>query len=204
MLLSPGAAGDSRVTPAEVRGRLAGAVHDPGAAPHPGGFAPLIPAAVLVPLVTHDDGMTAIFTQRTAHLSDHAGQVSFPGGRLEPEDPDAVAAALREAEEEVGLAPARVEVAGCLDVFDTSTGFAVTPVIGLIPPPVRLVPDPYEVAAAFEVPLGFLLDPANRRRERRLHRGRMREYYVYDDYRGFTIWGATAGMVVRLSEALAR
>jgi len=159
----------------------------------------LTPAAVLVPLVVHREGMTAIFTQRSEHLADHAGQISFPGGRREPDDVDPVATALREAEEEIGLRPDQVEIVGCLDPFDTSTGFVVTPVVGLVTPPLDLVLDAFEVAEAFEVPLAFLLDPANRRRESRVDRGRRRDYDVFE-YRGRRIWGATARMVVALGD----
>lgn len=159
----------------------------------------LTPAAVLVPLVAYRKGSTVIFTQRGEHLADHAGQISFPGGRREPGDADPVATALREAEEEIGLHPDRVEVVGCLDPFDTSTGFVVTPVVGLVTPPLELTLDAREVAEVFEVPLAFLLDPANRRRESRVHRGRRRRYDVFD-YRGRRIWGATARMVVAFGD----
>src|SRR6056297_1110083 len=121
---------------------------------------PLRPAAVLVPLVDRADGLTVLLTERTAHLHAHAGQISFPGGAFEPGDADAVAAALRETEEEVGLAPEQVEVVGRLDTYVTRTGFEVTPVVGLVRPPVLLRPDPFEVADVFEVPLDFILDPA--------------------------------------------
>ena len=190
----------SRLTPAFVRRRLAGrGVGDLAGAARPG----LTLAAVLVPLVTHADGLTALFTRRTDHLADHAGQISFPGGRVEPGDRDPVATALREAAEEVGLGDDRIEVVGCLDVLDTSTGFLVTPVVGLIAPPVALTLDTFEVAEAFEVPLAFLLDPANRRREVRRRGGRPREVDAFD-YQGRTIWGATARMVINLHEILDR
>ncbi len=196
MLFHAGKNAALHLTPTHVRGRFAGR-----AGRHGAHAAALTPAAVLLPLITRSAGMTALFTQRTAHLADHAGQVSFPGGRVEPGDRDAVAAALRETEEEIGLAPERVEVVGCLDVYDTSTGFAVTPVVGLVEPPLSLTLDAFEVAEAFEVPLGFLFDAANRRRESRMHRGRRRAYWVID-YQGHSIWGATAGMVVNLCDAL--
>lgn len=174
-----------------------------------GGLAPssreprhgLTPAAVLVPIVVHPPGMTAVFTQRTEHLADHPGQISFPGGRVERDDADAVATALREAEEEIGLAHRQVDIIGQLDAFDTSTGFSVTPVVGLVAPPLALTLDSFEVAEAFEVPLGFLLDAANHRRERRMHEGRLREYVALD-YDGRIIWGATARMIVSLREVL--
>ena len=188
------------MTPQDVKSRLAAI---PPCAP-PVAVDGLTPAAVLVPLVVHADAMTAIFTERTAHLNDHAGQVSFPGGRVEPGDADVEATALRETHEEIGLAPSHVEIIGRLGVYDTSTGFVVTPVVGLVTPPFSLTLDRFEVAEAFEVPLSFLLDPANRRRASRMHRGRRRGYYVYDAYDGHTIWGITAGMVVKLGEALTR
>lgn len=188
------------MTPAFVRHRL----RDRGRGGTPGDCPDgLTAAAVLVPLVTHAGGMTAVFTRRTDHLSDHAGQVSFPGGRREPGDRDAVATALREAEEEIGLDAARVEVVGRLGLCDTSTGFGVVPVVGLVAPPLDFALDDFEVAEVFEVPLDFLLDPANRRRERRRHGGRLREYYAMD-YDGRTIWGATARIVIALDEALRR
>ncbi len=184
------------MTPALVRQRIAGRA--PGDDSWPPG---LTRAAVLALLVTHASGMTVIFTRRTAHLADHAGQISFPGGRIEAGDRDAVAAALRETEEEIGLAAERVEVVGCLDVHDISTGFAVAPVVGLVAPPVALTLDSFEVAEAFEVPLDFLREPANRRRETIERRGRRHEVFVYD-YQGRSIWGATARMVMNLCEVL--
>lgn len=157
----------------------------------------LTPAAVLVPVVLRDAGPTLLLTERTAHLRDHAGQVSFPGGRIEPEDPSALHAALRETEEEVGLAPRHVEVVGYLPDYRTSTGFAVTPVVAFVTPPFSLRPDPFEVAEVFEVPLSFLFDPANHRQHEIFWRGRQRRYYAMP-YGGHFIWGATAGMIVSL------
>lgn len=129
----------------------------------------LTPAAVLVPLIDRTDGMTVLLTQRTEHVGDHAGQISFPGGRIEPHDTDPEAAALRETEEEIGLAPDRIEVIGRLNGYETTTGFRVIPVVGLIRPPLSLKLDPFEVAEVFEVPLAFILDPANHARQRRIH-----------------------------------
>jgi len=159
-------------------------------------------AAVLVPIVDHPSGLTVIFTQRTAHLKAHSGQVSFPGGRAEPEDPTPEFTALREAQEEIGLAVERVEVLARLPDYHTRTGFRVTPVVGLVTPPLALHPDPREVEEVFEVPLAFLLDPANHRRETRELQGRTRGYYVMS-YGTHTIWGATAGMLMNLYRHLA-
>jgi 8-oxo-dGTP pyrophosphatase MutT (NUDIX family) len=156
---------------------------------------------VLVPLIDRADGLTVLLTKRTDHLHDHAGQVSFPGGRVDPGDRDAAAAALREAKEEVGLDPQRVDLVGRLDTYVTRTGFEVTPWVGLIMPPIALVPDPFEVAEVFEVPLGFFLDPVNRRTESRVWQGKERFFYVYP-WPGYYIWGATAGMLSNLAEVL--
>jgi 8-oxo-dGTP pyrophosphatase MutT (NUDIX family) len=164
--------------------------------------AALRPAAVLVPLIEHQDGMTVLLTRRTAHLSAHAGQVAFPGGRIEEGDADAVAAALRETEEEVGLARETVAVIGRLDTYVTGTGFEVTPIVGLIVPPFVLKIDPYEVDEAFEVPLSYVLDRRNHNRTVRESAGRTRTFYVLP-YEGRNIWGATAGMLVNLAEVLA-
>ena len=159
-------------------------------------------AAVLVPVVDHASGLTVIFTQRTSHLKAHSGQVSFPGGRAEPEDPTPEFTALREAQEEIGLAIERVEVLARLPEYHTRTGFRVTPVVGLVTPPLALTPDPREVDEVFEVPLAFLLDPANHTRETRELQGRTIGYYVMR-YGSHTIWGATAGMLMNLYRHLA-
>jgi 8-oxo-dGTP pyrophosphatase MutT (NUDIX family) len=160
------------------------------------------PAAVLVPIVDHLSGLTVIFTKRTTHLKAHSGQVSFPGGRAEPEDPTPEFTALREAQEEIGLAIDRVEVLARMPEYRTRTGFRVTPVVGLLTPPVALTPDPREVEEVFEVPLAFLLDPKNHQRETRELQGRTVGYYVMR-YENRTIWGATAGMLVNLYRHLA-
>jgi 8-oxo-dGTP pyrophosphatase MutT (NUDIX family) len=163
-------------------------------------------AAVLVPIIAHPSGLTVLFTQRTAHLKAHSGQVAFPGGRAEPNDGSAEATALREAQEEVGLAHERVEVLARLPEYFTRTGFRVTPVVGLIQPPLELVPDPGEVEAVFEVPLAFLLDVRNHQRHTREFQGRTVGYYAmpYRTSEGERyIWGATAGMLVNLCRALA-
>ena len=162
---------------------------------------PLVPAAVLVPLVDHPEGLTVLLTLRTLHLHDHAGQISFPGGRIDPGDTDAAAAALRETEEEVGLKPERVRLVGRLDTYVTRTGYQVTPLVGLVEPPLDLAIDPEEVAEAFEVPLGFLLDPANRQRDSRFYQGMERYFWAMPFGRHY-IWGATAGMLVNLAEVL--
>ena len=162
----------------------------------------LVPAAVLVPLVLRDDGMTVLLTQRTAHLIHHGGQISFPGGRLEATDADATAGALRETEEEIGLSRQHVEVVGRLDDYVTVTGFRVVPVVGLVQPPFTLTPDPFEVAEAFEVPLAFVLDPANHQRHFRATPTGHKRYYYAMPFHDRYIWGATAAILVNLSEVL--
>jgi 8-oxo-dGTP pyrophosphatase MutT (NUDIX family) len=160
------------------------------------------PAAVLVPIVAHPEGFSVLFTRRTTQLRAHSGQVSFPGGRSEPGDASPQHTAMREAQEEIGLPASRVEVLGQLPEYRTRTGFRVTPVIGLIQPPLELVPDAREVDEIFEVPLAFLLEPANYRRESRQFGARLATYYVIEHH-GRTIWGATAGMLVNLYRQLA-
>ncbi|EXU81147.1 DNA mismatch repair protein MutT [Comamonas aquatica DA1877] len=162
-------------------------------------FAPRTPAhaAVLVPLVLREE-LTVLLTQRTEQLSTHSGQVAFPGGRQDPEDADATATALREAQEEVGLDPGQVEVLGSLPVYETGTAFMVTPVVALVQPDAALYPNPYEVADVFEVPLRFLLDPAHHQRHRLHWQGLEREWFsmpYLDAGRERYIWGATAGML---------
>jgi len=158
-------------------------------------------AAVLVPIIDRPEGLTVLLTQRTAHLNDHAGQVSFPGGRCEAEDPSPVFTALRETEEEIGLERSRIEVLGLLPEYRTGTGFSVTPVVGLVRPPFTLRPDSFEVAEVFETPLSFLLDPANHQRHSMEIGGVLRHYYAMP-YEGYFIWGATAGMLVSLHRLL--
>lgn len=161
----------------------------------------LTSAAVLVPIVDHPDGLTVLLTQRTNHLRDHAGQVSFPGGRIEPDDADHEAAALRETHEEIGLAAHQIDLVGRLDRYVTRTGYEVVPVVGFVNPPLDVKPDPFEVADIFEVPLQFLANPDNHQRHSRYYNGTRREFYAMP-YNGYYIWGATAGMIVNLSEAL--
>jgi 8-oxo-dGTP pyrophosphatase MutT (NUDIX family) len=175
--------------------------HDgnPGMGTVPG--KPLRPAAVLVPLVDRPEGLSVLLTQRTAHLHDHAGQVSFPGGRLEQSDPDEIAAALRETEEEIGLARRHIEIVGRLDTYRTRTAYEVTPVVGIVTPPFELAPDDFEVADVFEMPLEFALAPRNHERHSRVFQGVERHFWVLP-YKDRYIWGATAGMLVNLYEAL--
>jgi 8-oxo-dGTP pyrophosphatase MutT (NUDIX family) len=195
------------MTAAELRARLTAIV----AEPLPGEVAhgddvlevldrPPVPAAVLVPVIL---GPTPgiLLTKRNAHLNQHAGQVSFPGGRIDTNDEDAVAAALREAEEEIALDRAQVEVLGRMADYVTGTGYRITPVLGLLPPGLALRPAPEEVEAVFELPIGVLLDPDAPRRQRHHVRGIWREYWVWphpDHY----IWGATAAILVHLAQKL--
>ncbi len=160
-----------------------------------------VPAAVLVPLVNRPAGATVLLTQRTAHLHAHAGQISFPGGRVDPGDSDRVDTALRETLEETGLARDRVDPLGFLPDYDIATGFRVTPVVGWVEPPFELQPDPFEVAEIFEVPLEFFLNPANHERRSAMREGSQRHFYVMP-YAGRNIWGATAGMLHSLYRAL--
>lgn len=172
-------------------------LNDAGMRPKP----PLIPAAVLVPLVERDAGYTVLLTQRSADLSTHAGQISFPGGRIEAGDGSPRQAALREAEEEIGLTADFIEVIGDLDVYEVRTGFEVFPVVGLVRTGFDLSLDHGEVVDVFEVPLSFVLDPGNHHRQSRPFYGKLRYFYVLP-FEDRYIWGATAGMLINLYEVL--
>lgn len=176
---------------------------DDGDLPQPRPARELTPAAVLIAVLARSEP-TVLFTQRTAHLNAHAGQISFPGGRKDPEDRDPIHTALREAEEETGLAAERVEILGTIPDYTTGTGFRVTPVVGWVsapPGPSEYSHDPFEVAEVFEVPLAFLLDPRNHRRETAMFKGRLRTYHAMP-FQGRYIWGATAGMLLTFYRTL--
>jgi 8-oxo-dGTP pyrophosphatase MutT (NUDIX family) len=162
---------------------------------------PLRLAAVLVPVIDRKGGATVLLTQRTDHLSNHAGQVAFPGGRVDDTDTGPVDTALRETEEEIGLDRSFIDVIGALDTYETGTGFSITPIVGVVRPGFTLTLQVDEVAKVFEVPLDFFLDPSNHQRESREWQGAMRHYYVMP-YDGHHIWGATAGMLVNLYNKL--
>ena len=173
-----------------------GAVEGEWPAPHLG-----VPAAVLVGLVARREGPAVILTRRTEHLCNHAGQISLPGGRIEACDAGPAEAALREAREEIGLSPERVELLGCLPPHTTVTGFHVYPFVGWIEELGELAIDRNEVAEVFEVPLTFILDPVNHRRDSLVVDAVRREFYVIP-YAGYRIWGATAGILVSLVHIL--
>lgn len=175
---------------------LPGDVVDPSAA-----IGLPMPAAVLVPIVDRPEP-GVILTLRPETMRRHPGQVAFPGGRIDPGDGGPIAAALREAEEEIGLSPSNVDVVGTADLYRTITGFEVTPVIGVVPPGLNFFPQPEEVAAVFEVPLSHLLDPNHQLVRSVEWRGIQRQYYEIE-WNGQRIWGATAAMIVNLSRRLA-
>ena len=160
----------------------------------------LTPAAVLIPIIDRTEP-TVLLTRRTDTLRRHAGQVAFPGGRIDPEDASAVAAALREAHEEVALRPEEVRVLGISDDYETGTGYRITPVVGIVPPDLPLVPHEAEVAALFEVPLAHLLDAANHEARQGEWKGRQRRYYAIT-FESHEIWGVTAGIIVNLARKL--
>ena len=193
----------SRLSPAWLRERFASAIEwSPEFTAEPElnlSNRPPVAAAVLMPIVVRDDGLNLLLTMRTAHLHDHAGQIALPGGRVDPEDADAIATALREAEEEIGLARRHVEVIGSLPDYQTGTGFRVTPVAALVHPPFELAADPFEVAEIFEVPMDFLMNGANHQRRSAVlpNRPGRRSFYAMP-YEGYFIWGATAAMLRNL------
>jgi 8-oxo-dGTP pyrophosphatase MutT (NUDIX family) len=208
---------DAHLPPVEAARLTAGALRERFSAPPPytpefpgdgGLFAGRAPAAasVLVPLVERDDGLHLLLTRRTEHLRDHAGQISFPGGRVEAHDADAVATALRETEEEVGLARTHVDVIGTLPHYTTVTAFVVTPIVAIVRPPFSLALDTFEVAEAFEVPLPYLMNPAHHRRHRFEMDGATRQFLSMPwhgagsdgQQREYFIWGATAAMLRNL------
>ena len=205
----------SAATPAYLRSKVQRAVrslddlprgdefgdHDLNPSPYP--KSPRRCAAVLVPIVERPDGLAVLLTRRSDHLHDHPGQVCFPGGRLDDTDHGPIEAALREAEEEIGLAREYVELAGLLDGYETVTGYGVTPVVAFIRPGFDLTLDEFEVAEAFEVPLAFFLDETSRRIHSGMRDGRRRYFYAFE-YGSRYIWGATAGMLVNLQRRVAR
>ncbi|HSQ79600.1 MAG TPA: CoA pyrophosphatase [Casimicrobiaceae bacterium] len=160
-----------------------------------------VPAAVLVPLVNRPQGLQVLLTQRSADLPDHPGQISFPGGRVDPGDTGFAATALRETAEEIGLPPSKVDVLGELATYVTVTGYSVRPVVGWVEPPFQLVPDPIEVADAFDVPLEFLLDRSNHQRHYRMIGEIRRDYWAIPWLQRY-IWGATASMLLILERTL--
>lgn len=161
------------------------------------GPGPLRGAAVLVPIVERNEQLSVLFTRRNEQLSQHAGQVSFPGGGVEAGDADAVAAALRETHEEIGIESSLIRPIGFLDAYETISSFCVTPVVAWLDPAYRVAPDPREVAEVFEVPLPFFLDPANLHTLRMKYKDRLREISEFN-YAGYRIWGATAAMLLNL------
>jgi 8-oxo-dGTP pyrophosphatase MutT (NUDIX family) len=158
------------------------------------------PAAVLIPIVARDE-LTVLFTLRTTTLSTHAGQIAFPGGRVDDGDASPMAAALREAEEEIGLTAAHIEPLGFIDTYRTGTGYRIAPVVALVAPDFMLQLNPAEVTEVFEVPLAFLMDPANHQLLSREWRGRQRSFYAMP-YGERYIWGATAGMLINMRQRL--
>ena len=177
--------------------------HNPGlrsAMEQAGELKPLRAAAVLVPVLARDE-LKVLFTKRTETLPSHAGQISFPGGKVDANDADVVATAVREAHEEVGVPSSIIETLGFLDPYETATGFEVQPIVGLIESDLQAVANPNEVAEVFEVPLAFLMDPANHQKHARLYRDKTRYFYAMPFGQHF-IWGATAGMLKNMHQRL--
>ena len=205
MPLSTSRARHSILTPEAIAERLA----RPAPPPAPDDFhiatlpagSRVTDAAVMVPIVARETGVQLLLTQRTAHLSDHAGQISFPGGRVEADDANREETALRETEEEIGLARSYVRLLGRLPIYEIPSGFRITPVVGWVEPPFDLELDAFEVAAAFEAPIAHFLDLARYQRREYRFRGRHRHYMAIP-YEGRYIWGATAGMLYSLARAL--
>ncbi|MHA6289368.1 NUDIX hydrolase [Maricaulis sp. CAU 1757] len=158
-------------------------------------------AAVVAPLVLGGAGPRLVLTERAGHLNRHAGQIAFPGGRVDEADAGPAAAALRELEEELGIGAGHVELLGRFDSYETVTGFHVTPFVGILRPGYRIVPDANEVADVFEAPFDFLMDAANHQRHSRVFQGQVRQYYAMP-WQGRYIWGATAGMLKSLHDRL--
>lgn len=204
--LISGAPSLAELTPDILRGRLARPApeleaDDRHVALIPEG-ARVTDAAVLVPLVRRQEGLQVLLTQRTAHLSDHAGQISFPGGRVELHDVSREETALRETEEEIGLARARVSLLGRLPEYEIPSGFRITPIVGWIEPPFELKLDPFEVSSVFEAPLEHFLDRTRYQRREYRFRGRHRHYMAIP-FEGRYIWGATAGMLYSFARMVA-
>ena len=188
------------ITPDQIRHAVA--THARRPAIDDGSAAPLILAAVLVPIVQEPHGLSVLLTRRTETVETHKGQIAFPGGMVDETDRDRVHTAVREAEEELGIPPASVEILGMLDDLTTPTGFCITPVVGFLSHLPPLLLSPGEVAEAFTVPLAFFADPANAEMERRSFRGEAREVWTYR-YGGHVIWGATGTIIHRFMDILA-
>nr|WP_244501867.1 CoA pyrophosphatase [Stappia sp. ES.058] len=186
-----------------ARGEVGDHVLNPEMGPFAFATRPPRDAAVLIAVIERAKGASIILTQRTDHLPSHAGQISLPGGKIEPHDDGPLAAALREAEEEIGLSPGFVRPAGILPTYLTGSGYRVAPVVALVDPAARLTPDPGEVAELFEVPLAFLMDEANHQRQSRMLAGKPRYFYAMP-YRERYIWGVTAGILRLLYETVSR